>query len=250
MMLNRTGMVRCRGGAGGFLSLEVPAALALFWICVGTLTGCRESGGVTAPGAETRIVLNFTAGDSFVYDRWALDEFGYQITASKRQEYWRVLQTGITTQGETGVTVVIDSLDAQHVDTLLIRSIADGDIYQFGFLARLVNQVGGRTIMPQWDLLLRSGQTSLTTWAVGVADSIAADTVYAQSVAAPDYFSVQLNGRSNVFPAYRVELNGMSLQLAFWVTGAPSCFPGFREESTLLGDGFEAHLSSAVVAHG
>jgi hypothetical protein len=250
MTLNRKWMAHWRGGAGGFLSLEVPVALALFLICVVTLTGCRENAGVTAPDSETRIVLDFTAGDTFVYDRWALDEFGYQITASKRQEYWRVLHTGINTRGETGVTVVIDSVDVQHVDTLLIRSNADGDICQFGFLARLVNQMGGRTIVPQWDLLLRSGRTSPTTWAVGVADSIAADTVYAQGVAAPDYFSVQLNGRSNVFPAYRVELNGMSLQLAFWVTGAPSCFPGFREESTVLGNGFETYLSSAVVAHG
>jgi hypothetical protein len=250
MLICRRRAARWHGDAKGPLSVGMPRTLALLCILVGMIAGCREDETVTGPAAENSVVLNFTTGDFFVYERWALDEFGYRTGSVQGQESWRILQTGITAQGETGVTVVIDSVGALRFDTLLVRSTTSGDTYQFGFLARLVNQVSGRTIVPRWDLLLRSGPGSPSAWVVGVGDSTAGDTVYAQRVDAPDYFVVQLNGRSNVFPAYRVELNGVSLQFVLWVADAPSCFAGFRAESTSLGNGFEVYLDSAYVAHG
>jgi hypothetical protein len=250
MVIRKRRAAHRHGDIKGFVSVGMPGTLALLCIFGWMIAGCRENETVTGPAARNSIVLNFSAGDTFVYERWMLDEFGYRTGSVKRQESWRILQTGIIARGETGVTVVIDSLGAQRSDTLLVRSTTSGDTYEFGFLARLVNQVGGRTIVPRWDLLLRSGPGSPSAWAAGVADSIAEDTVYAQRVDAPDYFVAQLNGRSTVFPAYRVELNGASLQFVLWVTDAPSCFAGFRAESTSLGNGFEVYLDTAFVAHG
>jgi len=215
---------------------------------MGIITGCRESTPVTEPGRTTPIILQMTEGDTYLYDHWALDEYGYQVKASKQPELWRVDQTGIMVEGATGVTVIIDSMDTQHIDTLLLRSTMDGDIYQYGFIARLVKQMSGKTLVPQWDLIVRSGRMSDAIWPVGVADPAFIDTVYGRMTAAPVYFAAQVNGEPSAFPAYRVELSGTSVQFVFWVTDSPSCFPGFWEESTSLGNGFEAYLASAVIA--
>jgi len=248
MTFKRRRAARWHGGRRLF-PVGMPGALALLCMWCMMVVGCRDDAQVTDAGRGSRIVLNLSTGDVFVYERWGLDEYGYH-TGDPTVERWRVIGTGIDTQGVSGVAVVVDSVSAMASDTVLLRSSADGEIYQFGFLARLAVQAGVHAGAPRWDLLLRSGPAIAAPWVVGVADSAASDTVRGRTIGAPDYFSVQVNGKPNVFSAYRVELYGSWLQFTFWVTDAPPCFPGFREESATTVNGFEAFLTSVRVAHG
>lgn len=249
MVLTMGRVVRRHGGRRGLLSVGMLGALTLLCLWSGLIAGCRDSNLGTGPGREGAIFLNFTVGDTFLYDAWELDEFGYRVNG-KKQETLHVVGTGVHAQGMDGVSVVLDSLGGSQVDTLFLRSTSDGDLYQYGFLARLVKRTSGKTITPRWDLLLHSGQVSATRWVVGVADSAASDTVQGALIALPEYFAVNINGKPSVFPAYQVELNGLSVQFVFWVTDMPSCISGFREEPTATGNGFEAYMTSARVAHG
>jgi hypothetical protein len=221
-------------------------ALSFLYIS-GVAAGCRGESFTEVPGAGTRPVVTFNVGDTYVYDRWDLDKYGYQIGASKKPDIWRVARTGVQIYGASNVTVVIDSLDQQHVDTLFFYFGADGSVAQYGFLAGLVLSMGGRTITPGWDVLLSGEGSPSSGWVVGVADASGTDVVYGNLYPAQDYFSVLINGKPTIYPAYRVQLSGQTVQYVFWIAGNPASFPWFREESTGLGDGFEAALRAAAV---
>jgi hypothetical protein len=223
--------------------------MALFFSYIsGVAAGCRSESFTEVPGSGTRPVVTFTAGDTFVYDRWDLDQYGYRIGASKRPDIWQVARTGMQIYGASNVTVVIDSLDPQRVDTLLFCFGADGSVAQYGFLAGLVRLMGGRTITPGWDVLLSGEGSPSSGWIVGVADASGTDVVYGSLSPAQDYFSVLVNGKPTIYPAYRVQLSGQTVEYIFWIAGNPPSFPWFREESTGLGNGFEAALSAVTVS--
>ncbi len=240
---------RATGASGGGAYAVAGALVGLLCIS-GLTTGCRESSFTEIPGFDTRPVVKFTLGDVVVADRWALDEYGYQIGTSKRQESWRVVRTGARRFGATNVTVVIDSLDQQHMDSLFFAFGTDGSVAQYGFLARLVQLTGARHIAPRWDILLSGEGSPASGWVVGVADSSGNDVVYGTLSPTQDYFSVSINGKPTVYPAYRVQLGSELVQYVYWISDRPASIPWFREESTGLGNGFEAALSAARVAGG
>ena len=224
-------------------------AFGLFpFIALSLMSGCRESTPVTGPGPEIRLSMRMTAGDTYIFSRWDLDQYGYPITSTEVQESWRVLQTGVAAHGDTGVTIVADSTGSGRTDTLFFRFTTGGDVYGWGFLARVSADMGAGVIPEEWDLLVHSGVGPGTSWASGVDDSAGTDTVYASFESQSDYFSGTVNGMSTVFQAYPVDLTGQRIVCTMWVSDSPTCFAGMREESTLAGNGFASYVTAMTVA--
>ena len=206
---------------------------------------------MVGPGAIVHLQLHMSVGDHYRYDRWALDQFGYPLPNGRMEELWTVKAVGATVQGQNGVTVLNDSGVGTPDGTRYIRFAPTGEVYEFGFLDILLRQMGTGSVTQHWDQLLPAQLQSGTTWVVGVADSLGQDIVYGSFTIVPEYFSAQLNGVSNVFPSYRIDLQSTYVQYTFWITDSPTCIPGFQEGSTGFGDGFEAFLSRATVSgHG
>ena len=219
-------------------------ALVVLGACLPGLTGCREDPPVAAPIQQPQLYLHVNAGDSFSYVRWSLDQYGYIMENSAVPERWRVLQTGVPMLGDTDVVVVVDTIGTGSPETLLFRFTAAGEVYQYGFLSRVIREMGGGNISPQWDVLARSGQSVGSSWVAGVSDSVGTDTVYGQFTGDSKYFSVRLNGTSTVFTVYHVVLYSQRVQYDLWLTDSPSCMTTFQEGSTAAGNGFVASLTS------
>jgi len=223
-------------------------ARAFLCLCCLLLAGCRQDAPVAGPGESVQLRLRMSFGDQYRFDRWPLDQYGDPLSSGKLEELWRVTQTGMAFQGQTGVTILTDSGVGDPPATLYLQFTPSGALYQYGFLDRLLRQMGAGKTTPHWDQLLPSELQSGTSWVVGVADTAMEDTVYGSFTIVPEYFSARLNGVSNVFPAYRIDLQSAQIQYTFWVTDSPTCIPAFHEESTGFGGGFEAFLSSAVIS--
>jgi hypothetical protein len=211
--------------------------------------GCRQATPVTGPSQEIRLSLRMTEGESFVYSRWDLDEFGYPVAGTQAQHHWTVAKTGAVVQADTGITVVIESVGSQSVDTLLFRFAPGGNVYEFGFFSRISLQMGAGTIAPQWDLLAVSGLAPGQSWVAGVSDSAGADTVWGTFNSQIDYFSAVVNDTSTVFSAYQVDLNSQRVVCSNWLTDSPPCFAGNRVESTFAGNGFASYIDSVTTTH-
>lgn len=217
-------------------------------IMLALIAGCRESAPVTGPGSEIRLSLHMTTGDTFIFSRWDLDQYGYPVTGTDVQERWTVLQTGTTAHGDTGVTVVLDSTGRGILDTMYFRFTAAGDIYGWGFLSRIVSDMGAGLIPQRWDLLAHSGVVPGAVWVAGVSDSVGGDTVFGSFESQQDYFSGSVNGSSTVFSAYPIDFNSQRVLCTVWVSDSPSCFAGLREESTFAGNGFASYITSVTAA--
>ena len=68
----------------------------------------------------------------------------------------RVEAAGVPAFGMADVVSVVDSTLADStgrwtVDTLFFHFAADGDVYQFGFVAGVVSLLEGEHIAPAWD---------------------------------------------------------------------------------------------------
>jgi len=222
--------------------------LALLCLLPVLAAGCREDTPIAGPDGGIQLHLVMNVGDEYRFDRWLLDQYGYVITSSKTVERWRVYQKGATVFGDTGLTLLDDSVTGIGSGTVYMKVTEAGALYQFGFLDRVVRQMGIGKAPPQWDQLLPGTLQSGEVWVVGVADSAARDTVYGSFNSVPEYFSAVINGVQSVVSAYRIDLTGQRVQYTFWVTDTPTCITAFQEESNEFGPGFEAFLTWARVA--
>ena len=218
------------------------------WIVLVSLAGCRESAPLVGPGPGVQLSMHMSAGDRFVFSKTYLDQYGYPIAGSEVDERWLVEATAIDVLGDTGVTVIEDSLGLTRVDTLYFRFTGNGEVYEWGFLSRTVADIGGGLIPRRWDLLARSQVAAGPSWAVGADDSAGVDTVYAGYASQPDYFSGSINGVSTVFTADRIDLTSQIIVCTLWLTDSPSCVAGISASSALAANGFASYITSMIVA--
>jgi len=228
----------------------VSALVVLLLLATG---GCRNSaadaGSDSTPGPP-RIVLS--VGDSLTFDSWALDEFGDRIFSTFTKTVWRVIAVGGTYAGAAGVTTIVERAAPGSPpvpnDTLYFQLQANGDIAQYGFVARIVKLRGGRTLVATWDRIAAFSLPGGSSWTVGAKDSAGTDFIYGRVVDGTEYFSANVNGVETLFRGNSVTMVGTDYQYMLSISAAPPCFTRLHEESTGATRGFLRVLSALYVA--
>jgi hypothetical protein len=160
---------------------------------------------------------------------WQLDRFGAKIPGSNAERRWVVRPTGADTLGYSNVTLVDDS-SGRGRRTIAFRFTPGGDIYQFGYLADLVERLEGRTIEPEWNLITAYSRGWSSSWTVGALDSGATETMAGSSSEEELFFTATVNGVPTVVAGYPVVLSSRLLETVLWVSENPPAFLRLREE--------------------
>jgi hypothetical protein len=189
--------------------------------------GCRDETAGPAESTPPRISLPPNA--LYRFTTWQLDRNGGKIPGTDRQRRWTVLSTDTSVLGYDDVTLVGDS-SADEPGTIAFRFTPGGDIYQYGYLADLVQKLEGRTIARRWDLIVAYSKGWLASWTVGILDSAGAQTMTGSSSEEELFFTVTTNGVSTIAAAYPVVLTSRSMESVLWVSENPPAFIRLREE--------------------
>ena len=222
-------------GADGRRRVTGARTFALAVLIMMVAAGCRDSTVYTLaspPAGPPGIV--FAPGDSLTFDSWALDDFGDRIPSSLTGVLWRVADTGGTAAGRSRVTTVIEGtapgFPPLPPDTLLFQFRADGDIFQYAFLAKSVLRRESRVITPQWDRIAAFSLPAGGIWTVGAQDSAGTDLVQGRVLDDQSYFSISVNGVEMLFRGYSATMVGTNYQYGLSIAVAPPAVLVLREE--------------------
>ena len=208
---------------------------------------CREGAEPSGSGTPVPLQLHFSPGMSFLYDAWAVNEYGYRLPSTRSRALWRVIGVHAGTGDFSSVTTILDSTsilrDSTHVlDTLLLAMGQNGDVYRYGLLAQMARMRKQTGVPELWDRIAALSLESGTSWLVGYLDAQGKEPVYGRVSGAPELFSVQVNGEHTVFEGIRVDLSGPSFAYSYWLSGAPTAFLRFRFEPDVDTTGAEFNL--------
>lgn len=209
---------------------------------------CREGAEPSGSGTPVPLQLNFNTGDSFFYDAWVVNEFGYRLPSTRSRALWRVIGVQNGTSGFSSVTTILDSTSilrdsADVLDTLLLAVGQNGDVYRYGFLAQMARMRRQTGVPHVWDRIAALSIGSGTSWLVGYLDAVGREPVYGRVSGAPEMFSVQVNGQHTVYEGIRVDLSGPAFTYSYWLSDAPTSFLRFRFEPDNDTTGAEFNLS-------
>lgn len=211
--------------------------VVLLFVFLMPVAGCRD--GETGPGVTETVpfTLSLPAGAHFTYTAYTLDHRSPQIpSATKSSASWEVVSTQEAYMGRTGVTVIADSSRAGR-DTLYLSATPAGDIYIYGFLARLTKRRMGYHIPRMWDRVASFSAGRFGSWTVGTADSLGQDVVYGSVAGTTEYYSATVDGVMEVFPTYRVDLTSSTLYASLWFSNTPSAIVRLLDEPDYQVDG-------------
>jgi len=212
---------------------RLPAAFRVGALCclLAFLGSCREAEAPTGPESGSSLIVVLTPGTRLVFDDWLLDRYGDRIPESFAHRSWSVIAESVKAKGHDDVTIVIDSVAGTSVDTLLFRFTPSGDVYQYGFVARFEQRWGGRTIPQQWDLIAGFSLGLVSSWTVGISDSLGTLRMEGESVGRDLMFEAAVNGVATVFQAYRVTCLTENLDGVFYLADQPPAFTYMRWEN-------------------
>jgi hypothetical protein len=204
------------------------------------LVGCREQ--IYSPPTLEPVNLQFMfpLNSYCSFDNWKLSPSGSRLSASRFRTSWTVVDTGAVAVGFPSVAIVIDSTFARDVggaDSLVqtlyryFRTASNGDVFEFGFIARLFEQRDTIDVNPNWDKFLSPSTEANTFWTVGTNDSSTVGTVYARFLPGLETVRDSINGVSMGVLAYHVEITGRNLTLGLWVGGSPPAFLRLWDQS-------------------
>ncbi len=208
--------------------VRAPGVVLLFLFAT-LAAGCRDGETAPTPVQSLPFTLNFPVGAQFTFNTWTLDQTSSPLPSAKTLTRWTVVRTGEKYQGMSGVTVIADSTTI-GTDTLYLAASSSGDLYFYGYLARLANRRLGYGIPPRWDLVAAFSQGTAGTWTVGPVDSLGQDIVYGSNVGASDYYTASVDGVTEVFPTYRVDLTGSTLLCSLWFSSTPNTIVRLLDE--------------------
>ena len=222
---------------------------ALLFLLLAPMTGCRESGtGPSGAPAQTVAGLVFAPGDTLLFDAWNYDAYNELVPSSHTAPLWRVQSVNDTWAGAAGVTSISEFSPPEEkpgtTDTLRFRFLANGDIEEYGFIARVVLRREGVRLAPSWDRIAAFSLPTTATWTVGTADTAGQDTLRGTVSGDEQYFIAVLNGVKTVFHGYGVTLSSLDLEYTIIVSDVPSAFLVIEEASTPLANGFLLNLAS------
>ncbi|MEK9139041.1 MAG: hypothetical protein AAB393_18130 [Bacteroidota bacterium] len=204
-------------------------------------SGCREQIPTGPPATPVSLQFMLHLNDYYSFDNWKLDPDGFRIPSSRFRTSWRVLDTGAVAIGYPGVAIVIDSTfarDASGRDSLVgtsyryFRTTSNGDVFEFGFVSKLLATRDTLVVDPRWDKLLSPSVMPNSLWIVESGDSTVG-TVYARFLTARELVGTTVNGVASGVLAYHVEITGLNLTLSLWVSDSPSGFLRFRDDSNV-----------------
>ena len=229
--------------------LPLWAAAVLFSLSLCQYPGCRDNGTGPASGSQQTVAgLVFAAGDTLIFDGWDLDPYNYTIAASHTTPLWRVLAVGDVYAGAGDVTSIIETPPPGALppksDTLRFRFLPSGDIYQFGFVAGVVERRERVHIAPAWDRLGAFSLPTNATWAVGTVDSAGQDTLRGTVVGDQGYFIAAFNGVRTVFHGYEVSLVSLDIDYTLVVSDIPPAILVLQELSTPVANGYLRTLAA------
>lgn len=209
---------------------------------------CREGAEPAGSGTPVPLQLTFTPGDTFLYDAWVIDKYGYQLPFTRTRALWRVITVQNGIGGFSSVTTILDSASllrdsALVLDTLSLAVGQNGDVYRYGFLARMARIRKQPPPPCLWDRIAALSIGSGTSWLVGYLDAGGKEPVYGRVSGAPELFSVQVNGVQTVYAGIRVDLSGPTFNYSYWLADAPTSFLHFTLEPGSDTTGAEFNLS-------
>jgi hypothetical protein len=185
----------------------------------------------------------FPLNSYYSFDNWKLSPGGNRISASKFRTSWTVVDTGAVAIGFPGVAIVIDSTFARNVhgaDSLAqtmyryFRTTSNGDVFEFGFIARLFEQRDTVQVRPKWDKLFSPLTGANTSWIVEANDSATIETIYARYLPALETVETSVNGVSTGVLACHVEITGMNLVVGIWISDSPTAILRVWDTSDVL----------------
>ncbi|MEW6511120.1 MAG: hypothetical protein AB1428_09205 [Bacteroidota bacterium] len=183
---------------------------------------------------------------------WPLDKFGNRILSSQTGVTWHVLATGESYDGKDGVTTIVELASPGSpptpVDTLRFRFGADGDIEQYGFLARAALRRDGQSIAPGWDRIAAFSLAANATWSVGAIDTAGNDVVRGVVNDDRSYFSASINGVETLVRGYSVSLSTIDFGYTLTIADPPRTVMLLREESSPSHAGFVRVLWSTSLS--
>jgi hypothetical protein len=224
-------------------------ARALLFVFLWQAAGCRDNGtGPSSQSPQTVSGLVFAAGDSLIFDAWGLDLYGYATLTSHTSPLWRVYAVSDTFAGARNVTSIAEYPDPGtspgKSDTLHLQFLPSGDIYQYGFIARVVERREGVHLVPAWDRIAALSLPTNGTWAVGTADSGGTDMLRGTVMGDQGYFIAMVNGVRTVFHGYGVSLSSLDIDYTIVVSDVPPAILVIQELSTPVANGFLWNLAS------
>ena len=216
--------------------LAHPWALACtvsFPFLLSLLYGCREQ--IPSAPAPPTITLQFALplNSYYSYDNWKLSPEGSRILESRFRTSWRVVEINAIAMGYSGVTDVIDSTFAGSVsgtDSLVqvghryFRTAANGDVFEYGFIARFLQLRDTLQVSPQWDKLLSPSTGFNVLWTVETSDPPSVGVVEGRFLPQLETVEDSINGAAIGVLAYHVEITSVDLTLGIWVGGSPPAF--------------------------
>lgn len=228
------------------------AFVVLFMLCAAS--GCRDTTVDSASGVPSGPpVVTFSPGDTLIFDAWALNGFGDRIPSSQTSVLWRVVDTGGTAAGRTRITTIIEQAGPGappiRRDTLLFQFRADGDIWQYGFLARSVLVRENRTIPYAWDRIAAFSLGAGGIWIVGTQDSAGTDAVQGRVLDDRSFFSVSVNGVETLFRGYSVTLVGTNYEYGFTIAAPPPAMVVQQEDPGPVRNG-RLRILNTLKVHG
>jgi hypothetical protein len=181
----------------------------------------------------------FAAGDTLIFDAWDLDSFSEIIPASHTRPLWRILALNESFGGAGGVTSVVEYSGTvpAKADTLRFRFLPSGEIYQFGFIASLVQRREGVHLVPAWDRIAAFSLPTNAGWTVGTVDSAGTDTLRGTVSGDAGYFIAALNGVQTAYHGYGVSLTSLDINYTIIVSDSPPAVLLLQDLSTQLANG-------------
>lgn len=179
----------------------------------------------------------------FSYDNWKLYPNGSRILTSQFRNSWRVTDTGALALGYSDVAIVVDSTFLKgrsgadtlvHTEQRYFRTSSNGDVFEYGFIARLVGLRDSVLVIPKWDRLFSPSAGANTFWVVETNDSATTGTIYGTYLPILETVEASINGVSNGVLSYHVEITGRNLAVHIWVSNSPSAFLRLWDQSEVL----------------
>ncbi|MDB5036283.1 MAG: hypothetical protein JWQ98_3524 [Chlorobi bacterium] len=132
-------------------------------------------------------VTSFKLGDTITYDYYDRDSTNTRMQDSKRKQTWTVAETGLSFQGKTNVTKVIEvnyttsGASEFSRDTIYLQKGDDGSVYEYDLIHKMILHVQGgdafaAAVTPRWVRMTSTSQSS-ATWSGIEGDSIALTNV-------------------------------------------------------------------------
>lgn len=197
------------------------------------LCGCREPSPTVSTPEPVLLQFVLPLYSYYSYDNWIIDRFGHRILSSRYRTSWKVVDTSAAALGFQGVVTVIDSTFSTTVnetdsliqtDSNYFRISSNGDVFEYGFIARLLAQRDSVVVTPTWDKLLSPSVEQNASWIVETGDSVTGGEFRAVFLPSLELVDDSINGVAMGVLAYHVEIAGANLALGLWVGGSPPAF--------------------------